>query len=110
MYKKEEGMSFILAMVLWASPLFAGSCQDVGGTVRCTDETGRDASLQSLDKALGSPGAYTPPQNSPDALKSYPSDVKPQDGSRHAGDPNLQPGTDAPKTTLQAPGLTKGTR
>ncbi len=64
--------SFIVLTM--TSAVISGSCQDVGGMVRCTDDVGRDATLQSLDRAMGTQAPYSPPASYPEALKSHPSD------------------------------------
>ena len=69
-------MLFIFILILVPAPAFAGSCQDVGGTVKCTDDIGHNPTLESLDKSLSRPGPMMPPPSYPDALKSYPSDLK----------------------------------
>lgn len=96
-------MWLMVFILLWACPGFAGICQDVGGTVRCTDDVGRDPTLQSLDKALGSPGPVTIPSSYPEALKTYPSDIKPQDQGRAGKRSSSQSDDDSQKTSLQGP-------
>jgi hypothetical protein len=89
------------------SPAISGSCQETGGMVRCTDDVGRDATLQSLDKAMGTPGSYSPPTSYPEALKSYPSDIKSSDGGRRETRSDTYTDDRTPETTLQRPDLTK---
>lgn len=96
-------MLLILFLILLPVPAFAGSCQDVGDTVQCTDDVGRDPALQSLDKSLGRPGPLTLPSSYPDALKGYPSDMKPLDQGREGNRPSTEPNEDSQKTTLQGP-------
>ncbi len=93
----------MVLMLLWVCPSFAGTCQDVGGTVRCTEDVGRDPTLLSLDKALGSPGPVTTPSSYPEALKTYPSDLKPQDQGREGKGPSFRSDEDSQKTSLQGP-------
>ena len=96
-------MWWMVLVVLWACPGFAGTCQDVGGAVRCTDDVGRDPTLQSLDKALGNLGPVTTPSAYPEALKTYPGDIKPQDQGREEKRPSSQSDEDSQKTTLAGP-------
>lgn len=93
----------MVLILLWACPGFAGTCQDVGGAVRCTDDVGRDPTLQSLDKAFGSPGPLTTPSVYPETLNTYPSAIKPQDQGREGKRPSSQPNDDSQKTSLQGP-------
>lgn len=78
-------MLLILILMLVSGPVFAGSCQDVGGSVKCTDDVGHNRTLESLDQSLSRPGPMTPSASYPDALKSYPSDLKPLDPGREGG-------------------------
>lgn len=96
-------MWWMVLTLLWACPSFAGTCQDVGGVVRCTDDVGRDPTLQSLDKALGNLGPVTTPSAYPEALKAYPSDLKPQDQERAGKGASSQSDEDSQKTSLQGP-------
>ncbi|ULA69858.1 MAG: exported protein of unknown function [Nitrospira sp.] len=96
-------MLLILFLIFLAAPSFAGSCQDVGGTVQCTDDVGRDPMLQSLDKSLGRPGPLSLPSSYPDALKSYPSDMKRLDQGRESNRPSTESNDDSQKTSLQGP-------
>jgi hypothetical protein len=88
----------------------SGSCQDVGGMVKCSDDVGRDSTLQSIDKAMGGPGSYSPPTSYPEALKSYPSDIKASDGKGKETRSDVYTDDGTPKTTLEPAGLTKGKR
>jgi hypothetical protein len=92
------------------SPGMSGSCYEVGGMVRCTEDVGRNPTLQSIDKAMGTPAPYIPPTSYPEALKSYPSDIKSSDSK--GKDPRSEVYTDdgTPKPTLEPAGLTKGKR
>jgi hypothetical protein len=84
-----------------SSPAISGSCQEKDGMVLCTDDVGRDATLQSWDKALGSPGSYSPPPSYPEALKTFPSDIKSSDGRQKGTRSDIQTDDSAPKTTLE---------
>ena len=78
-------MLLMLVLILLPGSALAGSCQDLGGTVKCTDDSGHHPTLESLDKSLGRPGPMMSPSSYPEALKSYPSDVKPLDQTREGG-------------------------
>lgn len=75
-------MWLMVLIVLWACPGFAGTCQEIGGAVRYTDDVGRDPTLQSLYKAL---------------------DIKPQDQGREGKGASSQSDEDSQKTSLQGP-------
>ena len=49
----------IMIMILFVSPAYGGMCGDSDGTVKCTDETGRNSGLQTLDNAMVSPSGVT---------------------------------------------------
>ena len=98
---------FFLASV---SAGLSGSCYEIGGMVRCSDDVGRESTLQSIDKAMGGSGSYSPPPSYPDALKSYPSEIKSFDGREKEKRSDIYTDDRDPKTTLETPGLTKGKR
>jgi hypothetical protein len=110
MTKVTSVMATLLAALAGASSAVAGSCQDVGGMVKCTDDVGRNATLQSLDKAMGTSAPYSPPSSYPEALKSYPSDIKSTDGWGKETRSDIYTDDRTPKATLERPGLTKGKR
>ena len=95
---------WLMVLILpWACPGFAGTCQDVDGTVQCTDDAGRDPTLQSLDKAFGNLGPLTTPSSYPEALKTYSTDIKTRDQGREGERPSSDPDEDVRRTTLQGP-------
>lgn len=49
----------LMSVALLVSPAYAGMCGDSDGTVKCTDDAGRNSTLQSLDKDLISPSGVT---------------------------------------------------
>lgn len=49
----------LVSMMLFASSAYAGMCGESDGTVKCTDDAGRNSTLQTLDKALVSPSGVT---------------------------------------------------
>ena len=49
----------LVGITLFASSAYAGMCGESDGTVKCTDDGGRNSTLQSLDKALVSPSGVT---------------------------------------------------
>ena len=51
--------SLLVSMILFASSAYAGMCGESDGTVKCTDDVGRNSTLQTLDKALVSPSGVT---------------------------------------------------
>ena len=95
-------MLLILFLILLAAPSSAGTCQDVGGTVQCTDDVGRNPTLQSLDKSLGRPSPLSLPSSYPDALKTYPSDMKRLDQGRESNRPTTK-SNDNSQQTSQGP-------
>ena len=94
-------MWVLMIVLLWGWPAFAGTCQDVGGTVRCTDDVGHNSTLQSLDQALGTQSPVTIPSSYPNELRSYPSEMKSQDKEREGKQFQSLPDDDSQKTTLQ---------
>lgn len=48
-----------MGVALFVSPAYAGMCGDSDGAVKCTDDAGRNSTLQSLDKDLISPSGVT---------------------------------------------------
>ena len=55
---------FLLSITLLSITLFvpsadAGMCGESDGIVRCTDDAGRNSTLETLDKALVSPSGVT---------------------------------------------------
>ena len=70
--------------------------------VLCTDDVGQDKTLRSFDKALGNPTPYSPPTLYPDALKSYPSDIKSREERRKDDDTE--------KLSVERPGIEKDKR
>ena len=100
----------LFMVVASLSPVMSGSCYETGGTVRCSEDVGRNSTLQSIDKAMGTPAPYTPPTSYPEALKSYPSDIKSSDGKAKGPRSDVYTDDGTPKTTLEPAGLTKGKR
>ena len=49
----------LVGIALFVSPAYAGMCGDSDGAVKCTDDVGRNSTLQTLDKALISPSGVT---------------------------------------------------
>jgi hypothetical protein len=49
----------LMGVILFVSPAYAGMCGDSDGSVNCTDEAGRNSTLESLDHALVSPSGVT---------------------------------------------------
>ena len=49
----------VMGVALFVSPAYAGMCGDSDGAVKCTDDAGRNSTLQSLDKDLISPSGVT---------------------------------------------------
>lgn len=49
----------LMGVALLVSPAHAGMCGDSDGTVKCTDDAGRNSTLQTLDKDLISPSGVT---------------------------------------------------
>jgi hypothetical protein len=49
----------LMGVALFVSPAYAGMCGDSDGTVKCTDDAGRNSTLESLDKDLISPSGVT---------------------------------------------------
>lgn len=49
----------LMGVALFVSPAYAGMCGDSDGKVKCTDDAGRNSTLQSLDKDLISPSGVT---------------------------------------------------
>ena len=49
----------LMGVALFVSPAYAGMCGDSDGAVKCTDDAGRNSTLQSLDKDLISPSGVT---------------------------------------------------
>jgi hypothetical protein len=99
-----------LMILVSLSPGMSGSCYEVGGTVRCSEDVGRNSTLQSIDKAMGTPTPYSPPASYPEALKSYPSDIKSSDGGGKQTRSDVYTDDRTPKTTLEPAGLTRGDR
>jgi hypothetical protein len=50
---------FLVSLTLFVSPAYAGMCGDSDGTVKCTDDAGRNSTLETLDHALVSPSGIT---------------------------------------------------
>ena len=100
-------LRLLLVSVTWCvPPAYAGMCSGaLDGTVTCTEEIGRNSTLESLDHALVSPGGVTA---GPDYslttrdMATYPketkTDLKP-----------VQPPSDTSKESLPSTFITPGT-
>ena len=73
-------LALVLMIMMFVSPASAGMCgAESDGSVRCTDDVGRNPSLQSVDKTLADPRGMTgsadfSPMNSD--MVNYPRDQK----------------------------------
>jgi hypothetical protein len=110
MAKVVSAIATLFMVMASLSPGMSGSCYEIGGTVRCSEDVGRNPTLQSIDKAMGTPTPYIPPTSYPEALKSYPSDIKSSDGKGKGPRSDVYTDDGTPKTTLEPAGLTKGKR
>ena len=45
-------MRLVISATLIAAPAYAGMCGENEGVVRCTDDSGRNSTLQTLDKGM----------------------------------------------------------
>jgi hypothetical protein len=50
---------FLLSITLFVPSAYASMCGESDGSVKCTDDAGRNPTLQTLDKALVSPSGVT---------------------------------------------------
>jgi hypothetical protein len=50
---------FLLSITLFVPSAYASMCGESDGIVKCTDDAGRNPTLQTLDKALVSPSGVT---------------------------------------------------
>lgn len=69
----------LVSIALFVSPAYAGMCGDSDGTVKCTDDDGRNSTLESLDHALMSPSGVTAKPEfslSNSDMATYPRDPK----------------------------------
>jgi hypothetical protein len=72
-------MPLLVSVILFVFPAYAGMCGESDGTVKCTDDVGRNSTLQTLDKALVSPGGVTAPADYSlvnSEMATYPKDTK----------------------------------
>ena len=73
-------LALLMGIMMFVSPAYAGMCgAESDGSVRCTDDVGRNPSLQSVDKALIDPRGVTgSPEYSPmnTDMANYPRDQK----------------------------------
>ncbi|HKY72193.1 MAG TPA: hypothetical protein VJL88_09760 [Nitrospira sp.] len=72
----------MVIMTLFVSPAYAGMCSESDGTVRCTEDGGRNSTLQMLDKALidqsGVTGSLGPSVLN-NQMATYPRNIKTED-------------------------------
>ena len=69
----------LVSILLFVSPAYPGMCGESDGTVICSDDVGRNAALQSLDKDLMSPSGVTAKPEfslSTTEMATYPRDPK----------------------------------
>ena len=69
----------LVSVTLFVFPAYAGMCGESDGTVKCTEDAGRNSTLQTLDKALVSPsGVAARPDYSlvNSEMATYPRDPK----------------------------------
>jgi hypothetical protein len=81
----------VMGVALFVSPAYAGMCGDSDGAVKCTDDAGRNSTLQSLDKDLISPSGVTAKPEfslSNTDMATYPRD--PKSGEKPSGETETQ--------------------
>jgi len=88
----------LMGVVLFVSPAYAGMCGDSDGAVKCTEDAGRNSTLQSLDKDLISPSGVTAKPEfslSNTDMATYPRD--PKSGEKPSRETETQ---ESPTTTF----------
>ena len=75
----------LVSVVFIVSSVYAGTCGEINGTVRCTDDVGQNSTLQNLDKSVLNPsdgGALADSSSIRNEMATYPPDLKLQGGWR----------------------------
>lgn len=95
----------LVSLTLFVSPAYAGMCGgESDGTVKCTDEAGRNSTLQTLNKALVSPGGVTARPDyslSTSSMGTYPKETKTEPRPVQSESDKSQ---ESPTTTFITPG------
>lgn len=95
----------LVSVVFLVSPAFAGMCGESGGTVVCTDDVGRNSTLQALDKALVSPSGVTAPSGYSlinKEMATYPREVKSDDLLQKPSQSTSDQEQESNRTTFQS--------
>jgi hypothetical protein len=92
----------VTSVVLLVSSSYAGTCAEVSGSVRCTDDVGHNSTLESVDHAIFIQSSRsTVPETSsiPREMATYPPDMKFQGIGRQPSPQN--PDEEADRNTLK---------
>jgi len=91
---------FLLSITLFVPSAYASMCGESDGIVKCTDDAGRNPTLQTLDKALVSPSGVTARPDysvgNPE-MATYPRD--PKSGDPKSGDKPIRSESESEEST-----------